>query len=1175
MPRTSLLCSLSLAATAAALASPLPQLRGVQGVDDQSAVDALRAAGDVAGLDLRYATLSRELQSGLRRYNAFWSAFEGRVPPSAAPIACPAGSELTPRNESERVRLGFAHFHCYDSATLAGFDDTLARDAAAGAVSTFIVYGSPDFAIDPACTGFPWPPNPNYRSGCIPWKNMDDWQDYILMLTLRWNAPWGSGRARLSGLCVWNEVQSQGWSDPSPVLPNRYTGAPYTPAQMATYAGAIADLMLGAGRGAALGTPAGQDPPMLWLSTDHFNTAPPLSVGDVMHVGLWELLDALWPIINTTYAWGVCVHPYDAGDPRQNLTAQGIYTFATLRESVAEFQCRKLAEVAHVPPEDCWAWPQTAMWASEQGWPTGKTMNKTLQARNICYAHGLSVAQGVWAVSHNLFQSVQPSNQGGGGDFSLIDEPPVVFLNLSNADGHETYDAYRATAPGVFGVTSDHYCCTRWASGCQSADAAAPAAAGDSAFFLSPSGSDANDGLSPATPWLTLPRAQAAVVALKAANGGALPGDVRVSLAAGTYELGAAFTIAQADGGDAAHSVTYAGPAPGGVAAGGAAVLSAGAAITGWAATATPGVFSAPVPARKGATFLRQLFGAADGLRRPLARSRVMTAVAVGQWGVVFNPADLAPAAAPSLVEAEVIIWHNWVNSQNKLAAVDWEAHNISVKGTAGDPFFSAGGLRWALQNVADPVALAAGSFYVAGGTVFYRALPGEDPTNPAVTPLVGELLPEAVQFAGTAAAPVVNVALANLTIAHSAAALEETCGGEGCGGQSCSESTTAAVHAFYSQGVSLDGVELLGAGAYAVWFDEGSVQCSITRSWLHSLGMGGVRVGNGQDTGSPSSAPARQVLIADNVIEDAGHVVPAGTGVLAQECANTTITHNHIHHLYYTAVSTGWTWGYMPTSDVGNTVSFNLLHDIFQGELSDGGCVYNLGRSPGTVIDNNICHTSNAYAYGGWGLYTDEGSSNVTISNNVVFATKDASFHQHYGTDNVIVNNVFAFGSSLPCSGEATNGDCDVSAIRSSQHAVAQRDAGVNSSFTFRRNIVLLGAEEPAAAPWAANLTHLFHTNGPTLGVANMTFEGNLYWHNMLADPASELVFGASGDPRGFASWQALGKDAGSLVADPRFVDAEGLDFSLRPDSPALAMGFVPIDVSTVGVRGGAYRAM
>ena len=88
--------------------------------------------------------------------------------------------------------------------------------------------------------------------------------------------------------------------------------------------------------------------------------------------------------------------------------------------------------------------------------------------------------------------------------------------------------------------------------------------------------------------------------------------------------------------------------------------------------------------------------------------------------------------------------------------------------------------------------------------------------------------------------------------------------------------------------------------------------------------------------------------------------------------------------------------WGYMATSDAGNTVSYNLLHDVFQGELSDGGCVYNLGRSPGTVIDHNVCHSSSAYGYGGWGLYTDEGSSNVTVSNNVVFATKDASFHQH-----------------------------------------------------------------------------------------------------------------------------------------------------------------------------------
>ena len=93
-------------------------------------------------------------------------------------------------------------------------------------------------------------------------------------------------------------------------------------------------------------------------------------------------------------------------------------------------------------------------------------MNKTLQARNICLAHSLSLAQGVWAVTHNLFQSLVPSSQGGSGDFSLIDEPPIVALTLSNGPGHETFDAYASLHPGVFGKSPSHYCCVRWKVGC-------------------------------------------------------------------------------------------------------------------------------------------------------------------------------------------------------------------------------------------------------------------------------------------------------------------------------------------------------------------------------------------------------------------------------------------------------------------------------------------------------------------------------------------------------------------------------------------------------------------------------------------------------------------------------------------------------------------------------------
>jgi hypothetical protein len=50
------------------------------------------------------------------------------------------------------------------------------------------------------------------------------------------------------------------------------------------------------------------------------------------------------------------------------------------------------------------------------------------------------------------------------------------------------------------------------------------------------------------------------------------------------------------------------------------------------------------------------------------------------------------------------------------------------------------------------------------------------------------------------------------------------------------------------------------------------------------------------------------------------------------------------------------------------------------------------------------------------------------------------------------------------------------------------------------------------------------------------------------------------------WASWQALGMDRHSQIADPRFVDPEHEDFRLQADSPAFALGFKPIPVEKIG---------
>ena len=52
----------------------------------------------------------------------------------------------------------------------------------------------------------------------------------------------------------------------------------------------------------------------------------------------------------------------------------------------------------------------------------------------------------------------------------------------------------------------------------------------------------------------------------------------------------------------------------------------------------------------------------------------------------------------------------------------------------------------------------------------------------------------------------------------------------------------------------------------------------------------------------------------------------------------------------------------------------------------------------------------------------------------------------------------------------------------------------------------------------------------------------------------------------RTLSEWQQVGQDRKSLIADPLFVDPLNWDFDLRPESPALRLGFQPINTTSVG---------
>jgi hypothetical protein len=175
------------------------------------------------------------------------------------------------------------------------------------------------------------------------------------------------------------------------------------------------------------------------------------------------------------------------------------------------------------------------------------------------------------------------------------------------------------------------------------------------------------------------------------------------------------------------------------------------------------------------------------------------------------------------------------------------------------------------------------------------------------------------------------------------------------------------------------------------------------------------------------------------------------------------------------------------------------------------------------------------------------------------------------------LTNNIFAFPSTLPC--EDVNDQCDMSAIRSSQHMdcgvweagahAGTPDYGCNSSFAFSGNIVVLGTEEGGNVTRHVHKTFNVNNHKEVNGLKNMTWGKNLYWSLPLAQQSlPDLLFATVFENLNFTQWASTYHDETSVVADPLFADAAAFNFTLLPGSPALALGFTPIDMSTVGPR-------
>jgi len=665
------------------------------------------------------------------------------------------------------------------------------------------------------------------------------------------------------------------------------------------------------------------------------------------------------------------------------------------------------------------------------------------------------------------------------------------------------------------------------------------AAQAQTTLHVSPQGDDANAGTDAAAALRTPEAAQQRLRELREDDA---PGPFSVVLHDGVYRLDDTLTFTAGDGGAAEEPVTWR------AAEDATPVLSGGARLPNeWQAPDEGAIWTLELDdAAEGDWYFHQLW--IDGRRA--TRARYPNEGYLGTAGPlphIENPNDHRGDREASLGfrfrdgdleqwdnldDVNIFLFHAWTASLHWIEELDTDANEVHFVNRSSWPvgWWDREGQRYYVENFREALDTP-GEWYLdrETGVLHYWPREDEDLTAvEAVAPRLRQLV--RVEGDGEAGELVEGLRFEGIAFKHADWILERE---QTADGQSVSFAT-AAVHVSAARHVTFERCEIAHAGEHGIWFAEGAQHNTLRQTRVHDLGAGAVRIGE------PSSPSQDWQAVEHNAVDNCflhngGNVFPAGCGILLQRASHNEITHNEISDFYYTGISVGWSWGYADSSAHHNIVRHNHVHHLGWGVLSDMGGIYTLGVSPGTEVTHNIFHNIRSYDYGGWGLYTDEGSTDIVMSHNLVYNTQTGGFHQHYGRDNIIRNNILAFSAT---------------------HQLQRTRNEDHNSFDIERNIIFFDNANLLSGNWSND---------------NFTMRDNVYWDT-------------SGEPLDFAGysfeqWRDRGHDEGSAVADPRFAredfsDREQRplspeDFELRDDSPALERGFEPLELDRAGLYG------
>ncbi|MBL19923.1 MAG: hypothetical protein CMC82_08935 [Flavobacteriaceae bacterium] len=305
---------------------------------------------------------------------------------------------------------------------------------------------------------------------------------------------------------------------------------------------------------------------------------------------------------------------------------------------------------------------------------------------------------------------------------------------------------------------------------------------------------------------------------------------------------------------------------------------------------------------------------------------------------------------------------------------------------------------------------------------------------------------------------------------------------------------------------------------------------------------------------------------ITNNIIHHVGAVMKMGAAVFIWQSGSNIISNNLIHHVPRKAVGIcgirvpilqkrnvdfdegsktirwneidkaiekkGTFWQkYTPFLHAKNNIVEN--NEVYRAleELADGSALNVSGAGEGNIMRNNFAHHITSHASGV--MRTDDWQRGTTFKNNIIYmANVSGIVHKGY---NHIVNNIL-----VDCSSKES--------IRFASYPDEEADYGSK----VHHNIFY----ESLDAIKYYNIS--YRASEGISKPEDCDADTNIFYCAQNVEQAEKFVESKRKD----------GIEKNSIIADPLFENVANANFKLKPESPALKLGFKEIDMSKIGLK-------